>query len=470
MFRLAANPLVISALLLALLIGLTWRGGASKDIEVGAHRTQAGHAFHYMQMPKAKEVTIILAWPHDWLDRGGAVAVPHVGTDLLLNDGAGERDAATMAADFQDLNAIGNLYATPDHVVGRLRVVPANLVKAAEIARDVLASPHLDDRWRKRLQRNLKADLLQNQQRLQTETWDTINRFVLGDAPLNGFHSMQPASLYDDVTTEDIKAWHAETFVTDSIKIAAAGPLKPAVVADAIDRLLDGVPAKAADDGNQGDATRPSARFVGKTILLEKPDAEKSLITVVGQIPSTREPGHLLDRFPRHILGSGLNSRLSDAVRNQLRATYAIGAGIDKYDRNTRLIYLSGEVDTDRLEDAYAAFRETYETLRTGAITEEEFERVKEVLIANVTEARKKPRQMARTLMNFLLDDDPLTDRAGELPEVIDAITLDEVNASLSERLPAFDDMISIVATSKGDAIDADCVISSFAEADRCHE
>lgn len=450
------------------MIAPAWGEETPRNFKVSSHNTKAGHAFHYMKMLDAKEVVIILTWPHDWIDQGGAVAVPYVGENLMLSAGAGERDAATLTADFEDLNAVGNLDATADHMVGVLRVAPRNLAAAVDLARDVLVSPRLDDRWRKRLQQSLKARLLEQHQQLINETWIAAARFLLGNGPLNDFSSLYPANLYDDVSLAGIERWHATTFSIDGVKIAAAGPIDPTVVADAIDRLLDGMPKNAPRDTPREKPAVPGSS--GKTILLHKPDAEKAVIAVIGPIPPTREPGQFLDLFASHSLGAGKQSRLFEAIRTKLRASYGPRAGLYNYSQDVRTIYFDSEADDQRVGDVYAAFRDTYETLRINGITVEEFERIKEALVANLNEAQKNPGIMASVLMGFLLDDDPLIHRAGELPEMIEAITLDEVNAALQDRLPAFDTMVRVVATSNADAVNADCVVKSIADVDRCHD
>jgi len=146
---------------------------------------------------------------------------------------------------------------------------------------------------------------LQKQQELSTATWDSVRRFVLGDGSLNDFLTLQPSDLIDDVTLADIETWHAESFTIDGIEIAAAGPLDPVVVADAIDRLLDGLPAKAPGSLSAAKTTSAAPRFVGKTILLHKPNVEKAMVAVIGPIPSAHEPDALLDMFASHTLGVG---------------------------------------------------------------------------------------------------------------------------------------------------------------------
>ena len=455
-------------LMLGLAVGSSLRAESATDIQVSQHQTKAGHAFHYLEIEKAKEVAIILSWPSNWIDGDGAIATPYVGSKLMLSSGAGERDAATLAADFQDLNAFGDVDETSEAVIGTLVVRPENLAAAAALGRDVLVENHLDERWQKRVQQNLKATQLSRHKKLSTESWDTIRRAILGDSRLNDSLTVRPASLIDDVTADDIRTWHAETFTTTDITIVAAGPIEPVSVGDAIDQLLDGLPASPKQDETSAAEDNPPPTPLGKTILLHKPDAQKTLIRVAGLLPPAKERDYAYDLFAEIVLGKTKQSRLFDAVRTKLRASYVVDAGVDNYDRKTRLIFLDAELEGRQIGDVQAAFRDAYEGLRTSGITGDEFARVKDLLVAHFQEIEKEPESMAGLLMGFLLTDDPASERIAEIPEMIEALTLDEINAAIRRRLPAFDDMIRVITASDDQALNTDCVIASVPDVDRC--
>lgn len=324
MLRAVTHPLVWLVVLLSGMMVSAARGDEpSGNAEVTVHRTKAGHDFLYAQLRKAKKVAIIVNWPLAWIEQGRAIATPHLGAQLMLNGGAGKRDAATLSADFQDLNAERDLAASADGMIGTLVASPENLIEAASLGRDILTEPHLDNRWLKRLQRNLKADQLKAQQSLSNETWDVVRRFILGKGALNDFLTVRPVSLFDDVTLADIIAWHGATFDTSHIKIAAAGSVEPELAADAIDQLLDGLPSGSENDPSTATAETTS-HFIGKTILLRKPDAEQTVVSIAGPMPPTREPGQLLDFFANLVLGGDKQSRLFIAIRTKLRASYAL--------------------------------------------------------------------------------------------------------------------------------------------------
>jgi len=451
-----------------LALGVATFGASPAAAEVSRHRTEAGHVFHYMTVEKGKEVAIVVSWPSDWIEGDGALATPYVGATLMMNSGAGRRDAATLAADFQDLNAKAAIDANADAVVGSLLVRPEHLRIAVSLGRNVLLNNHFNERWLGRVQQNLIAGQNRVHRTLSGATLDVVRRAVLGDGRLNDTLTLRPPTLINEVGVKDIKAWHGETFTASGMTIAAAGPAAPERVGEAIDRLLDGLPAgERRGDAGAGEALVLSAA-TGLTIHLEQPETAKTLFGFAGRMAPARGKDRLYDLFAEAVLGAGQRSRLFDAVRTELRASYVVDADIGSYDRDHRLFFLFGEVDRQLAGEAYGAFRNVYEAFRRDGMTAEEFSRVQAALAADFRESAKRPERMAWSLMWRLLDEDPLSYRLAERSEMVEAMTLDEVNAAIRERLPAFDDMIKVVTGPDGGGIEADCVIASIAEVDDC--
>ena len=75
--------------------------------------TAAGHQYWYFPMPDSDRTAVAINWAVDLPDTQGAhVTTPRIGIDLMLNGGAGGREAAEIIADFEDLDAC-LLYTSP---------------------------------------------------------------------------------------------------------------------------------------------------------------------------------------------------------------------------------------------------------------------------------------------------------------------------------------------------------------------
>lgn len=78
-------------------------------------------------------------------------------------------------------------------------------------------------------------------------------------------------------------------------------------------------------------------------------------------------------------------------------------------------------------------------------------------------EGREVKDAMAKRLMHFLVNDDPMKTRIDEIPEMARALTLDDVNAVIWGLLSVFDEMMRFVTASKDNALKADGVIMPVA-------
>ncbi|MBC6445434.1 MAG: insulinase family protein [Alphaproteobacteria bacterium GM202ARS2] len=440
------------------------------SVELSEHRTENGHHFHYLGTTSGTDVAIMVHWPSDWVTGSGPIATPYLGSKLMMNSGAGSRDAATLNADFLELNAKGEIDGEPDAMHSMLVVHPLYLDAATELGRDILIDNHLDDRWLERLRHHLREEHNAGHTDLAAQGWDVIRRAILGDGRLNDFLTLTPGSLIDDVTRDDIQAWHADTFTADNLVIVASGPdnLRVDFVGEAIDRMLEGLPVGDDKNDESIDADAISVKADGKTILLHRPDAERTVITIGGRLPPARGVDHIYDAFADFVLGSGRRARLLDAIRTKLRATYAADVVIGSYDRQTRMLYLDSEIDQRQVKDAYAAFRDTYETLRLEGITADEFERTREFITAKYQGLLREPESAATLLIDLLVNNDPMKEHITDIAALIETVTLDEINAAIQTRWPAFSDMIRVVITANDNALDSDCVITSVPDVDNC--
>jgi hypothetical protein len=95
--------------------------------------------------------------------------------------------------------------------------------------------------------------------------------------------------------------------------------------------------------------------------LLHLPEAEKTTLGLVGQLPPTSEGGDLIDLLALNFFARSGDGPLFNAVRTELRASYGFEAGFTNYDRATRLMFIGGEVETEKLSEAANLILTTYD-------------------------------------------------------------------------------------------------------------
>ncbi|WP_404400440.1 M16 family metallopeptidase [Pelagibacterium halotolerans] len=423
----------------------------------------AGHAFLFMAMPDANAVAIEISWPSDWAyaeDRNPAV--PYVGADSILYSGAGDLEAGDFAEQFADTLAEAYLIVGPDEVRGSLLAGPDELAEAARLANLALTDSKFEDQWLRRSRDSLAAGIEQSRAQTANQGWDAARRAILGDGPVYRFLSLPDPSVIDAVTRAEVMRWSDETFTVGDIHVALAGHISPEAAGAAIDILLDGLPMSE-------DVAEPTleADFRPRRIVLVRPDAEKATLGFMGALPPTREGGEYEDLAILSVLGGDDSSRLFEAIRTNLRASYGFGAGLSNFTRDTRFFVMAGEVDAKQLARASALVRSTYETMRTQGIDAADIAALKETFSADLGEMLRDPATVAAMILEAELDGSPES-RIPELGDELEAVTAAQINDRLRTVYPPADQLIEIVVSADPGIVEDACVIEAISEVDRC--
>ncbi len=420
-----------------------------------ALRSASGIDFTYVQLPDAKSVTVAAGWRSNWVAQGLQPSAPHVGTELMLVGGAGGRDAATLSADLQSINALFKLFPSAGYARLVLSVDADDLAEAAEIAADVISRPSLDPNWFARIRATQSANVEQNAALQAQQAQQLIRNIAFEGDPVA--RSLMP--LPSDFATLDaaaVKDWHRMTFNLENLQVSAAGPLSVESMAEEIDMIFHALPRGQKVPVS---TTRP-ANKLHKSILLYTPSTPKTFVSIAGRLPPLRETPEISGFFGALALADGQSSRLNQAIRTELRATYAMSAGLSSLTPNARLLQIEGEIEGSKLGQALALLRTSYEKLRVNGLTLEEFSSIKQKIANHLEAVKGQPDYAANAILQAKLSGMP----SGEglrLLEEVKLITLDEVNRNIAARFPPYSEMLKVIASSDDKAIIADCVVTT---------
>lgn len=449
-------------LILAVLALFSLAAGPDARASGVMETSPGGTSYARLYMPDAEKVSIQVAWPANWAMRENEnQAVPFIGADLILAGGAQGHPAGEVVETFADLKAEGRLSVTVDYVFGSLTAPKEHLAEAVGIANAHLQKPALDEDWLARLRAGFAASMAEAAAIPATKGFNAIRWAVLGDSSVRRMLSMDPLDQITAVTRAETVRWHRETFFRNTAHIVIAGPLDAKEAGEAIDALLAGLP-----DGVAPAEARPQGNFAPRRILLHVPDAQASTLTFMGSLPPTRDGGVFEDVILASALGSGDQSVLFEAIRTELRASYAFSAGIDAYSRNLRLLFMSGEVETAKLSEAEATVRKAYEDfLKTGPSGD--IDERKAPFIANAEAIRKDSVAASFTGLIALLDkEDPGVTL--KLESVLADVTAASTRARLSSAFPRPDSLVVLAVSPDRNALPGACVISEPSQAASC--
>jgi len=431
--------------------------------EVIALTSPDGHSFQFMPIIEdgVSDITVTIAWATDWsYDAANHPAVPFVGAEAILSGGTSTLKPQALLEVFDDANAGGHLSAGADYIYGELGFPREYTDKIVPLAAEMLAKPQLDPAWVSRIAAGLMANQEQSQAQSATQMWMAARVAIFDDAPILGYLSLPDTKGIADVTRDMVFEWHRQTLTQDTAAIVVTGAINAADAGRVVDTLLGQLP-----QGPARPAGVSAPNFAQRTILLHLPDAEKTTIGLIGQLPPTREGNDLVDLLAVRILGNS-DGPLFDAVRSELRASYGLQAGYANFDRSARVLFITGEVEGEKLVAARDVILQTYADFRQDPQIGD-FEKLRDGLAEGTDDNVKYVNVAAQTIREFLLDGQDVK-MAPKLGDVIRQITIDDVQMRLRSAFPKADDLIVIVASPDADALPGACVITQILQAATC--
>jgi len=436
----------------------------AKSAGIQTISTEAGHIYTYIPMPDAERSAVAITWHSDIATvPAEKEALPRLAIDLMLNGGAGGLPAEEIIADFEDLDSGSDLWVQPQEISGFIVSPKEHVDRASEIANIVVTQPNFDQKWFAREKKLLADSAAERDELAAGLAWNLFREVTLGDHPYKRFWSLQPREGIDRIELDDVKAWHSESFSSNALTITVAGNAEIDSINAAIDTVLNGMPETA----QKPMLDFAGAEISGKTILLHKPDVEKTVVLIIGHLPGHSEAIDIPLQLGVGVLGWGKQSRLFKAVRSELRASYGFGAGTWDMTRQHRVLHLSGEIETGKAQTVLDTVRGSYEKFRTDGVGLVEFPIAKKFYVQRIREELQEPPSVAYLMMDAKLNGFS----EDYVPNLVDQISdqkRSDVNLFIEEAFPEFDSMLKIIVTPDAEAISGACVITEIDQWESC--
>ena len=426
--------------------------------------TPAGHKFWYYPMPEADRTALAVSWAQE-VPHGGSVhpGAARLGIDVMLNGGAGGRDAADIVADYQDLDAGSGLWVQPRHVSGFIFAPNEHLPKAREIAQQVMTAPSMEQRWFDREQQRLIEESQEENSNSWGMAWNLAREVVIGEHPYNKFWSTSPIEEFEKLSLADINRWFESSFSTKTATVTVAGSAAVDVVAKELDLLFADMPSHEPSDSIE----LPDPATPGVTILLHNPDAPKSVVVLLGNLPPFSEEIDLPLQLGVGVLGFGKQSRLFKTVRSGMGASYGFGASVFDFTREHRMLQMSGEIETAKIQEALKEIEQAYTVFREEGIGRLEFPIAKRMYQREYADQLQNPVNVA-----FILGDSVRSGYTNTfVPTLLDEINgleRDATNQIVRSSLPEYQSLLKVIVSPDNNAVDDACVISKIEEARSC--
>lgn len=433
------------------------------DRQVVRLSSPQGQVFYHMPVHDngVTDIAIRIAWPTNWArTQGSNPAVPYVGADLVLSGGTAELKPQEVIEKFNDSNTQGSISPGPDYVIGELVFPRKHTDDTVRIAGEMLANPQLDNDWLERIKQGLITNQRNNYSLTATQMWSAARLAILGDTPLLHFLDLSDYEMIDAITRADVLEWHKTTFTKSVNAVVVTGAVSPQDAGELVDRVLQGLP-----DGEEIPTKTDEADFSPVTVLLHVPEAEKTTLGMIGQLPPIRKGRDREDILAVNLL-SDANGPLFDVLRTELRATYGLQAGFTHYTRELRPFLIFGEVDTDKLATVVSLTLDAYEQFRL----EPDLAGLEELKKRIMADARKNLQYVdvaAQAIQELALDGlDPTP--APALYEQYDLVTPASLKARLQDAFPPAGRLIVMAVSPVEDALPGACIITAMEQVTKC--
>jgi predicted Zn-dependent peptidase len=422
-----------------------------------------GFEFSFIQRPDADVVALQLAIPMDWtLQAGNNPYVPLIAADAITTGGAEGYSADEVLETMQDLNAQAFMYTQMNTLRGGINVAPENIDAVVTLANAILRSPSFDQVWFDRAKENWITRVKESIAIPAQQGYHALRLAIAGDSTYTAALTPSDPVAIAQVTVDMVREWHRQTIDFGSAVIAIAGPITADEAGLMVDNLLADLPRTAREH------IQPSLpAYNPRQILLHVPNAEKTTLTLIAPIPFSGDQNDVIDQVSALALGADDQSILFQKIRADLRASYGLHVGVEKFVHKTRAFLVTGEVDTAQTAAARDLILQVFADLRSTALDQAVVDRYKSYIANGLPDLHNNTTQLATSMVDAVLDGG---DRFAvtKIQALLDLVTPETMRARWSADFPS-PDRVTVVAVSPDKAaLPGACVITQPEEALSC--
>lgn len=316
----------------------------------------------------------------------------------MLDEGAGDRDAMTLAEAIAELGAALASGADWDASYVALDVLARNLDRGLPLMADVLCRPRFPERDIERARDEILTGLLQQNDDPASIAGKNFSRFLYEGTPYGHLVAGSETSV-SAITRDDLVTFYGERFVPNNTSVVVAGDIDPDAAMAMIERDLAGW-RRGRDASALAISPRPFDSC--RVYVIDRPDSVQSEIRIghVG-VPRSCE-----DYFPllimNSILGGVFNSRIMLNLRERHGFTYGARSGF-AFRRHAGPFVVSTAVRNEVTTDAVREIILELERIRSGDVDETELAESKNYLVGTFPATVQSASDLANRLQEMEL-------------------------------------------------------------------
>lgn len=452
-----------SAACLIVFVGLS----ACKDDTnrvISEHTSPAGHVFQLMPITErgVTDITVSAAWATDWLnDPTNNAWVPNLATEMMISGGTADLPPADVLELLEDKNSYGDIGAAADLIYAEVEFPNNHRDIVVPVLSDLFQNPVFDTAWFDRIKAQRRDAAAVEDAPIAFDMWEASRYALFGESPQAEFLNGKDLEALEAVTLDDLRAWHEDSFSHAPVALVVTGAVNAEDAGEIIDALL---PPPGNTPADTFDAV--ALQLPQQMIYLHEPQAEKSVIGVLGTLPDTRDGLDGVDLTIAHLFAGGADSPLFEAIRTNLGASYGMSVELLNYSRAQRGFVIAGEIDTEKMADARDAVLAAYGAFRA----EPELDSLPDITLRLADSIRQEMvyvSSSAQMIRELLLDDRDSQDYQ-TLPDAFSGIDGEAVEKRLQTAFPDVPSLAIFAAGPDPSGFPDACVITTPEQAVGC--
>ncbi len=364
---------------------------------------------------------------------------------------AGGREAHVIDAEIDALGGAFGADVSPSTLVFQGTVITRSLDGLMRIAADVLARPGFAEAELEKLRRETFAELTESldDDRGLSRRW--FRHRVFGAHPYARSVTGTVSSL-TRIQPSDLKSLYERVVRAENLIFAFSGDIERPRAEALAASLLNQLPAGAPPRDEASDPAMTAGRHL---TLVDKPDRTQTQILIGGLGTHPRDEDHLALHVANTVFGGTFTARMTQEVRAKRGWSYGAYSSLP-IDRRRQAFSMWTFPKAEDAAPCIALELEMLRDLRAKGITKKELSWAKKYLMRSHAFAL----DTASKRVGLLLDSELYGLPAGYYEnylEQIKAVTLEQANAAVVQRLSEDDLRVTVVGTAAqiGDAVKA---------------
>jgi len=314
----------------------------------------------------------------------------------LLTQGAGARDARTIAEDIAFVGGSLDAMAGMEQVVLTCEVLQKDFATGLELLRDVTLSPTFPAEEVARKRDEALGTIASQRDDPGTVATQELGPFLLGKSPL-----AHPAIGWEKsvkaLTREDVVGFHDRYFHPENAMIAVVGDVDPKAVKTALEKAFGGWKSGGT---KPADVYTPVPESPGRQVrIINKPEVTQTQIRLACMGVPRNHPDYYPITVANTILGAGFTSRLVNEIRVVQGLTYSISSRFAMF-RNAGTFRIGTFTRNESIRKTIDETLKVVKALQESGPSEEELAKAKRYLTGQFPLGLQAPDALATQLLD----------------------------------------------------------------------